>query len=44
LGLLGNTGNSDGAHLHLELRASTDPNLRSIAGRVVINPRAMFAF
>jgi murein DD-endopeptidase MepM/ murein hydrolase activator NlpD len=44
IGLLGNTGNSTGAHLHLETHASLSAAETAITDTPLFNPRSMFSF
>jgi murein DD-endopeptidase MepM/ murein hydrolase activator NlpD len=42
IGIIGNTGNSTATHLHLEVRASTNPNDTFWGGMRVVEPGILF--
>ena len=43
IGLLGNTGNSNGHHIHIELHISMYDNEHDVFNRINLNPRLMYS-
>jgi murein DD-endopeptidase MepM/ murein hydrolase activator NlpD len=43
IGLLGNTGNSNGHHVHIELHISMYDNEHDVFNRLNLNPRLMYS-